>query len=672
MPALSYDFCTYEEYLSLIETIQKHDLLYYSKSQPEITDYEYDLLLKKLEKIEEMHPDWAACHSPTKRIGETITEGFSSAVHAVPMLSLANTYSQEEIEDFFKRVEKGLDGQSAHFCAELKMDGIAISARFEKGRFVRGSTRGDGKKGDDITANMRTISSLPLKLTGENIPDLLEVRGEVFMTKSVFSALNLAKVEQGEDLWANPRNAAAGSLKLLDPKEVARRKLSIVFYSVAEDSSNSCKTQMEVHGFLQKLGLPSFEPEFRSRCSSIKEVLMFAEKVHEKRKSLPYEIDGVVVKVDELKWQQALGATGKHQRWAIAYKFSPERALTKILDITVQVGRTGVLTPVAELAPVFLAGSTIARATLHNQEEVARKDIRIHDAVWIEKGGDVIPKVVEVEISKRPPEARIWHMPKECPSCGANTLHVLGEVAVRCPNLQCPEQKLGRIIFFASKDAMDIGHLGEKVLSQLFDKGFVKTVSDIYSLSEVELSQLDGFKEKSIQNLLKSIDASRNCSLARFILALGIKYVGEGTAEFLARKAGDISFLMKMSLEELLEIDGVGEKVAQAVHDFFANEENQKEIDLLLKRGVNPEPLKMEFDPNHPFYEKTFVLTGTLSQFTRQQASDLIKQKGGKVSSSVSVKTDFLLAGEEAGSKLDKAKKLSVRVLTEEQFSQML
>lgn len=661
-----------QEYLDLIQTIQRHDELYYTKSAPEISDYEYDHLLKALEKTEKEHPDWIVANSPTQRITEALTEGFKSISHKVAMLSLANTYSEEEIEDFIKRVKKGLGESDVDFHAELKMDGIAVTAFFEKGRFSLGATRGDGKKGDDITANMKTIRSLPLILKGNEIPDTLEVRGEVFMPKSVFHALNKQKEEAGEELWANPRNAAAGSLKLLDPKMVSERKLSVVFYAVAQDSSHQCKTQEEVHAFLESLGLPVFSPSFRCKAENSRKLLDFAEGVEKQRKALDYEIDGIVIKVNKLKWQEELGATGKHQKWAVAYKFAPERALTQILDITVQVGRTGVLTPVAELKPVLVAGSTISRATLHNQEEVTRKDVRIHDFVFIEKGGDVIPKVVEVDKTKRGVHSKPWHMPEVCPVCHAKVLHMPGEVAIRCPNKDCSEQRLSKIQFFASKDAMDIDHLGEKVVAQLFHKGFVKCVSDIYRLTEKELCQLEGFKQKSIHNLLQSIKASKECTLARLILALGIKYVGEGTAEALANAALDIHTLMQMSLEELIEIEGVGEKVAEAVHEFFKDKEHLQEIRDLLALGVKPAPIEKVSDTGHPFYGKTFVLTGTLSHFTRSEASSKIKEKGGKISSSVGPSTDYVLAGEEAGSKLDRARKLAIAILTEEEFEKLL
>ncbi len=663
---------TFEDYQQLVKTIFRHDILYYGKTQPEISDYEYDHLLKQLEQIEKEHPEWISPTSPSQRVGEMISGGFKEVVHAVPMMSLANTYSHQEVEDFVERVLRWLDGKRPQFCAELKMDGIAVSALFEKGVFTRAVTRGDGKKGDDITLNMKTIRSLPLRLSGKDIPDLLEVRGEVFMTKAVFADLNQKKEEMGQSPWANPRNAAAGSLKLLDSKEAAERRLCVIFYGIAQDSSNRCKSQEEVLHLLQEMGLPTFEKDFYSVCESSEDIMAFAGKIEKKREKLPYEIDGIVIKVNELKCQDALGTTGKSPRWAVAYKFSPEQAVTEILDITVQVGRTGVLTPVAELKPISLSGSVIARATLHNQEEISRKDIRIGDFVVIEKGGDVIPKIVAVDLSKRPAQSTPWQMPHKCPVCAAPVIHVEGEVAIRCPNSECSQQILRKIVFFASKGAMNIGHLGEKAVEQLFQKGLIKDCSDIYSLTENELSQVEGFKEKSIDNLLQTIEASKQCSLARFILAVGIKYVGTGTAEDLANTAQTIDALSKMTKEELLEIEGVGEKVAESVFEFFQNPQNQTEVSKLLEKGVSPDLPKVSFNPDHLFYGKTFVLTGSLKEYTRSQAASLIKEKGGKVAPSVSSKVDYVLFGEDPGSKWEKAKKLNVTLLTEEEFKRML
>ncbi len=520
---------------------------------------------------------------------------------------------------------------------------------------------------------MRTIHSIPLKLTGSHIPDVLEVRGEVFMPHQAFQVQNMRKEEAGEELWANPRNAAAGSLKLLDPLEVSQRGLAAVFYGLAETDHPLIPTQFQVHDYLKKLGLPVFDEAHRTVAETIDELMQFAHKIEKKRDSLPFDIDGIVIKVDPIKYWSLMGTTGKSPRWAVAYKFAPEQATTEIREITVQVGRTGVLTPVAELVPVFLAGSTIARATLHNEEEVARKDIREGDWAIIAKGGDVIPQVLEVDLKKRPAHSKPWKMPNHCPVCGTHVVRTEGEVAVRCPNSKgCEEQIIRRIAYFASKDAMDIDHMGEKVVEQLVRKKLVKHVSDIYKLTAEDLSQLEGFKEKSIHNLLTSIDKSRHVSLARFILALSIRYVGEETAEILSREAGSIHKLAEISQEDLLKIDGVGEKMAEAIAAYFQEQENLKEIELLLENGVKPEASKKIIRTDHAFSGKTFVLTGALQSYTRDQAEDLIKERGGKVTGSVSKKTDFVLVGEDAGSKLEKAEKLQIKILSEKDFQEML
>lgn len=662
---------TQQDYEKLCEEIWYHNRRYYSEHQPEISDQEFDQLYRQLEKIENEHPEWISATSPTQRVNEGLTESFKSVAHSVPMLSLANTYSKEEIAEFIKRMHKLVEQRHLLFSCELKMDGIAISATYEKGKFVQGVTRGDGRKGDDITTNLKTIDSLPLRLHGSDIPDLLEIRGEVFMTHAVFKKLNEEKARAEEALWANPRNAAAGSLKLLNPREVAKRNLSIAFYGIAENSSVSLKSQYETFPFLNKLGLPVLE--YHALCHNLDDIWEFAEKIRQKRKTLAYDIDGIVIKVDDLREQRHLGATAKNPRWAIAYKFAAEQATTRIKDIVVQVGRTGILTPVAELEPVFLAGSTIARATLHNAEEIQRKDIRVGDFVVIEKGGDVIPKVVEVKNEFRPPHSKPWKMPECCPSCGSPLVKIAEEVAIRCPNSDaCPEQGLRRIIFFASKAAMDIDTLGEKVAEHLVQHGFVKNPSDIYKLTEKQLYQIEGFKDKSVHNLLSSIDKSRDVSLERFIMALGIKHVGIGTAELLAKRAGSIEALMRISKEELMQIEGIGEKVANAVHDYFREARNRDEIFALLAHGVKPQQKAVKIYQGHPFEDKIFVLTGTLRQFTRSDAAALIKERGGKVTESISKKTDYVIAGESPGSKLDKANTLNVKILNELQFTEML
>lgn len=626
--------------------------------------------MKRLIEIEKAHPEWIKPSSPTQRVGEMLISGFQPVVHTTPMLSLANTYSKEEIDEFLKRIHKLLERTDVPLSCELKMDGVAISVRYEKGVYVRGVTRGDGKQGDDVTANIKTIPMLPLQLYGKNLPDVLELRGEVFMTHEAFKEQNQKRKEAEEPLWANPRNAAAGSLKLLDPHEVAQRPLSIVFYGLAEDSSHQIKSQEEMHAFFVTLGLPTLHQI--AQASTLEEIWKFAQQVREMRRNLPFDIDGIVIKVNDLRTQQHLGATGKNPRWAIAYKFAPEQAVTRINDITVQVGRTGILTPVAELEPVLLAGSTIARATLHNAEEVQRKDIRVGDTVTIEKGGDVIPKVVHVHLALRPDDSQPWVMPSHCPNCGTEVVRVAGEVAVRCPNLNCSEQQLRRLIHFAGKHAMDIENLGEKVMEQLVVRGFVSTPSDIYKLRAEDLYQLEGFKEKSVQNLLTSIEKSKTVSLARFVMALGIKHVGTGTAELLANYAGTIDALMSSSEEELLKVEGVGPKVAAAIVEYFQDSQNREEIAQLLAAGVTPTVIQVTRHTGHAFEGKIFVLTGTLQHYTRGEAAGLIKERGGKVTETVSKKTDYLLVGDSPGSKLEKAQALGVTILSESVFTQML
>lgn len=654
----------------LVEEIWRHNKLYYIDHAPEISDQSFDFLLKKLEAIEKEHPEWITRASPTQRVMESLTEGFKSVAHAVPMLSLPNTYNQEEVELFIKRVVK-LTGRKEHtFSLELKMDGIAVSATYINGELVQGATRGDGVNGDDITANLRTLKGLPLRLS-HNPPALLEIRGEVFMPHKEFERLNKLKMEADEPLYANPRNAAAGSLKMLDPKEVEKRGLSSVFYGIAQIEGHKLQTQFEIHQYMKSLGLPTMKQI--GLASNVEEIFQFASEVQDMRKQLPFDIDGIVIKLNDLKEQQLLGAAGKNPRYAVAYKFAAEQAETKILDITVQVGRTGVLTPVAELIPVLVSGSTIARATLHNQEEVDRKDIRIGDTVTIEKGGDVIPKVVQVNFALRPKDTTKWEMPKTCPACGTPVVREEAAVAFRCPNSStCKEQVLRRIIYFAGKDAYDIENFGEKVAEMLFKKGYVQTPADIFKLTRENLETLDNFKEKSVQNLLSSIEKAKSVPYDRFIMALGIKHIGTQTAELLALKSENIQTLMQMTKDDFLQIEGIGDKVAMAILEFFANSDNRLEIENLLARGVTPIPLKKAAFDNHSFNGKTFVLTGTLENLSRLEAAKLIKERGGKVTDSVSKKTDFVLVGSDAGSKHEKALKLGVAILSEMEFMQLI
>ncbi len=657
-----------DQYIQLCHQLWEHNKAYYVECDPKISDFVYDKLMQELLEFEEVNPRWIERFSPSQRVGESLTDGFKSVKHLSPMLSLPNTYSDEEVQDFFKRVEKNIPNQKVHYSLELKMDGTAISLFYEKGILTRAVTRGNGLMGDDVTQNIRTISALPLKLTTKTPPNLLEVRGEVFLNLKTFQKLNEQRDEDGLPVWANPRNAAAGSLKLLNPHETKKRNLQIVLYAIAQDSSDTVVSQYGSHAYLSTLGLPTLEHTALARNE--KEIWSFRDRVFSLRSKLPYEIDGIVIKVDDFDQQQELGATSKIPRWAVAYKFAPEQATTIIRNIVVQVGRTGVLTPVAELDPVRVSGSMISRVTLHNQDEIDRKDIRIYDTVVIEKGGDVIPKVVQVQLKERVGSATPWKMPQNCPSCSTKVIRLEGEVAFRCPNSNCAEKNYRHITFFVSKVAMDIDHMGLKVIEQLMSKKFVTKPSDIYRLDAEKLLELEGFKTKSVEKLLESIECSKELSLARFIMALDIRYVGASTADELAHAIDDISMLFKMKVEDLVLIEGIGEKVAEAIVEFFEDPHHLAEIKALLDLGVFPS--KPKILKAHAFYGKTFVLTGSLGEYTRDEAATLIKERGGKVSSSISKKTDFLLIGASPGSKYDKAKKLGVSILKEDEFTQKL
>ena len=656
-----------KEYAALVDQLIEHDRRYYDEQSPTISDYEYDKLYRAVVDFERAHPDKILPRSPTQRVHGAAAGGFKQREHLVPMLSLANTYSEEEVSEFVERVHKLLGHKEVEFCCELKMDGLAISLYYEKGKWMHGLTRGNGRIGDDVTANLRTIASIPHEIS--HAPHKVEVRGEVYLSLETFRALNEQREEEGLELFANPRNAAAGSLKMLDPKEVARRKLHLVCYGVGEGQSDE-PTQMKLIHWLKKEGFPVAKASYCEVASSAKEIMEFAEKIHKERASLPFEIDGIVVKVNDLQAHARLGATGKTPRFAIAYKFAPEQAVTKVEQIVVQVGRTGVLTPVAELTPVKLAGSTISRATLHNREEVQRKDIREGDFVVIEKGGDVIPKVVSVDLKRSQDRGKPWHMPKNCPLCHTPVVHTEGEVAVRCPNRHCSGQAVRRVAHFASRGAMDINHLGEKVVEQLVSKGLVSSFADIYRLDAKELAKVEGFQEKSIQNLLEGIEESRDRPLSRLIMGLGIPSVGTETADLLAETAGDMGSLLKLTEEDLVAISGIGPKTAASIIEFLHSAAHQKEIRELIEAGVRPRAVSKA--AHGPLHGKTFVLTGTLSHYTREEAGDLIRERGGKVSNSVGKGTNYLIAGDDPGSKLQKARSLEVEILSEEEFLKLL
>jgi len=663
---------TQKDYRDLIAKIRQHDKLYYEKSTPIISDYEYDQLFEKLKEIEKKHPQWIVSDSPTQVMTDKPTQGFIQKKHDIPMLSLANTYSEEEIQAFIDRVHKSLEKNQVDFFCELKMDGIAISVRYEKGVLVQALTRGDGAMGDDVTANMKTIRSLPHHLQG-HYPDLLELRGEVYMPHKVFEKLNQEKAEIGEALYANPRNAASGALKMLDPEEVKKKSLAVVFYGIAQSGSLKLTHQAEVPRWLAQWGLPHQHNEDMAECRQLKEIMAYAESIHTKRLKLPFDIDGIVIKINTFAYHDLLGYTAKTPRFAIAYKFPPERASTELLDITLQVGRTGIITPVAELKPVFLAGSTIARATLHNADEIARKDIRVGDIVFIEKGGDVIPKVVGVDLKERKAHAPRFHMPKHCPSCHNLLSKLPQDVGVYCTHFKaCDEQKIRFLQFFVSKNGLDIEHMGEKVVRALYEKKLVCQPSDFFKLKEADLASLEGFKEKSIRNVLEALAKAKKTTLADLLKSLGIPSVGTTLAKLLAKKFALLHDVQQASVETLCEIEGIGEKSALAIYDFFHNTEKMHMIHDLIKVGLeiaNPQELLIR---GHLFEGKTFVLTGTLSEYPREEAKSLIEARGGKVTGSVSKKTDYVVVGDDPGSKLDKAKELGVPILDEKAFKSRL
>lgn len=659
----------------LREEIRKHDYNYYVLAQPEISDYEYDQLYKELEKLEDEHPEFITKDSPTRRVGSDLTKEFKPVEHRIPMLSLANSYNENELFDFDRRVKDGLKTTSdIEYVTELKIDGVSVSIRYEKGKLTLAATRGDGSVGEEITNNVKTIRSVPLRLKNieQQTYDLaeLEVRGEIFMEIEAFKKFNKEREEKGEKTFANPRNSTAGTLKLQDPKLVAQRPLDIFCYFLALPNQQ-LESQYQNLELMKELGL-KVNPHYKL-CKNINEVLEFCKHWESKREELRYEIDGVVVKVNSIEAQNKLGSIAKSPRWAVAYKFKAKQAETKINKIFWQVGRIGTLTPVAELEPVFLAGSTISRATLHNIEEIERKDIRENDFVKIEKGGDVIPKVVEVIKEKRANNLPKTKAPVNCPVCGSKLHKPPGEVAIYCENNMCPAQVKGKIEHFAARGAMDIEGLGTSLIDLFVDKGFLKSYADIYKLKEhkEELIGLERFGEKSVSNLLKAIEKSKNKPFEKVLFAIGIRYVGAGAAQKLARHFGSLDNLAKASEEEIEQVKDIGPSISESVKKFFNTKENIEIIDRLKKAG-----LKFESEAKHTgsakFSDKTFVLTGSLQNMTRDEAKDKIIMLGGKVTGSVSGKTDYVVVGENAGSKLDKAKQLNIKTISEDEFLDMI
>lgn len=658
----------------LRELIHYHNYRYFVLDDPEISDAEYDRLMRELEELEAAYPELVTPDSPTQRVGAAPLEAFETVRHRVPMMSLSNAFDREELEAFDARVRRLLETDQVEYVAELKIDGVAVSLSYEQGRLVRGATRGDGEVGEDVTQNLRTIASVPLRLRQ---PVTIDVRGEVFMSKEDFEELNRRRAAEGQPLFANPRNSSAGSLRQLDPRVTAERPLDIFCYAIGylEENPDAGKsprpeTHKEALELLTELGF-KVNPHAKV-CRTIDEVVDYCREWEANRRTLPYEIDGVVIKVNRLADHARLGATAKSPRWAIAYKFAAERVTTVVRDIIVNVGRTGAVTPMAVLDPVRVAGTTVSRATLHNEDYIRQKDIRIGDTVVIHKAGDIIPEVVEVVKEKRTGQERTFEMIKVCPACGGEVVRPQGEAVARCINASCPAQLVEGLIHFASRGAMDIEGFGPKLAAALVDKGLVKDFADLYRLTKEQLTGLERMGEKSATKLLAALEASKGRGLARLLYALGIRHVGEGTAADLAAHFGSMEALSQASVEKLLEVPEIGEKIAQSIVDYFAQERNQALIAALAKLGVKMSEDAPVQEGERPLEGKRFVITGTLSSMTRQEAESAIKRLGGATSGSVSRNTDFAVAGASPGSKLRKAEELGVPVLDEEAFLKLI
>jgi len=652
----------------LRKEIQEHDYLYYVLNQPKISDRQYDRLFAELKALEKANPQLITKDSPTQRVSERPLESFSTVRHAVPMLSMDNTYNADELRAFDERVAKQIDSKDYDYVIELKIDGLAISLRYEDGILATAATRGDGEVGDDVTANVRTIKAIPLSLTDGNIPAVLEVRGEVYMPTSSFVELNKLRAEAGEPAFANPRNAAAGSLKLLDARITAARNLSFFAYATGEVTEPLAENHYQTLQKLKKLGLP-VNPNI-TRAKDIDEAIKICSGWSEKRSKLDYQIDGLVIKINRFDQRDILGATGRAPRWCISYKFAAEQAETIVESIDVQVGKSGILTPVANLTPVLLAGTTVKRASLHNFDMLAKLDVRCGDTVVIEKAGEIIPQVIEVKKQLRPAGTVPFKIPKKCPNCGSSVAKDEEGVYIRCTNPDCLGQLKERLKYFAGRGQMDIEHLGTALIEQLVDTGLIKNFADIYKLQKSELIGLERMAEKSAANVINAIEKSKTQPLWRLIAALGIRHIGGQSAQILAEHFGSLDALISANQEELNAIDQIGPIMAQSVHEYFRDSRNLSVVKQLLAAGVSPEHTKIE--RSDKLAGKTFVVTGTLENFSRQQAEQAIKQAGGKASSSVSKKTDFVLAGENPGSKLEKAKKLGVKVINEAQFMDMI
>ena len=662
-----------KEIEKLREEVRRHEELYYVFDSPEISDVEYDKLIERLTELENQHPEYVTPDSPTQRVGGRPAEGFAEVRHRRPMLSLDNSYNLDELRAFDQRCQRLAEGRPLQYVAELKIDGLSISLHYADQILARGVTRGDGRVGEDVTQNARTIRSVPLRIRNNknSVAKELEVRGEVFIPRKVFERTNLEREEQGEPKFANPRNAAAGTIRQLDSRIVATRGLEMFAYDLITGDRKPFGSHWDAMNWMQEVGF-RVNPN-RRLCSSIEDVIEFCNEMEAKRDELSYEIDGVVVKVNSTSLQDEFGATQKAPRWAVAYKFPARQATTRVVDITVQVGRTGALTPVANLEPVLLAGTTVSRATLHNADEVKRLGVRIGDWVLIEKGGDVIPKVLKVIESKRTGNERPFRMPRKCPVCGGEISRPEGEVVARCVAADCQAQLIGRLLHFASRRAMRIEGLGESLADQLIATKLVRDVGDLYKLTLADVCGLERMAKKSASNLLTQIEASKKREFSNLLYALGLRHVGERTAGILARHFGSLERLSKASVEELDDVPEIGLTVAQSVRDWFDDQGNLALCERLTAAGVKT---MIERSPDHVddenFAGKQFVLTGTLENFTRDEAKSLIESRGGRVTSSVSKKTDYVIAGSEAGSKLDKALELGVKVIDEAALRDLL
>ena len=663
--SLSYKQTT-QKIQKLRKEIKYHEKKYYVDNDPQVSDHEFDLLVKELEKLESQFPRLITPESPTQRVGEQPLEGFVSVEHRTPMLSLDNCYSEDELREFEERIKKIIPAKKIEYVSELKMDGLGISIIYRDGKYYQAVSRGDGFRGDDVTSNVKTIRSLPLVIDN---PHEIEVRGEIYLPFKSFEKINQEREKKGEPLFANPRNAASGSLRLLDPKEVASRQLDVVLYSIFIEG----KEQLSQWENLKTLKDLEFKTNpFYRHCASLNEAISFYEKWCERRDTLDYDVDGVVIKVNSTEQQKLLGSTAKFPRWSISYKFPARQATTKIEKIVIQVGRTGALTPVAILEPVSLSGVTISSSSLHNQDEIKRKDIRVNDTVLIERSGDVIPKVVSVMKERRTGKEVKFRFPSVCPVCDSTTFKPEGEVISRCTNPSCPARLKGSLLHFASRRAMNIEGLGESLVNQLLERKLVEKIPDLYSLKYEDLVELERMGPKSSKNLLDEIEKTKQRNLTRLIYALGIRYVGERTAQALTAHFKSLDALINASIEELTQIEDVGPKVAESVVFFFDQPENQELISKLKKAGLNFSMKSEEREGEKSLEGQKFVLTGTLSSFSREEAKEIIEELGGTVTSSVSKNTYYVIAGESPGSKLQKAQELGIPTLDEKGFLKLV